>query len=179
MAVIFGKSLITLWVGEGFIEASSILTILSISTAFAVAQNPAIGLMYALNKHHYYAGATVVEAVANLLLSIYLAKQYGMVGVALGTMIPMLIIKVLVMPLYVHKVAKVNLSQYLKPIITPALVAAAVTILMYSHNVGGNALKSIPYLFLGMAGTGGLYVLCCGVVAWSTDKQKILALLSK
>ena len=49
--------------------------------------------MYAINKHYYYAGATLVEGLLNLGLSIYLARDYGILGVASGTAIATLVIK--------------------------------------------------------------------------------------
>ena len=58
-----------------------ILIILAICITFAASQNPAISLMYALNKHYYYAVYNTFEAIGNLLLSIILVERYGILGV--------------------------------------------------------------------------------------------------
>ena len=41
-------------------------------------------------KHKFYAITSVIEGICNVVLSIILLKKYGIVGVALGTAIPML-----------------------------------------------------------------------------------------
>jgi O-antigen/teichoic acid export membrane protein len=112
MAILLGGHIILLWVGDDFRGALPVIIILAIGSSFALAQNPAIGLMYALNKHKFYAIVTIIEALANLTLSLILVSRYGIIGVALGTFFSMIIVKVIVMPLYVTKVANVSLYDY-------------------------------------------------------------------
>jgi len=128
LAIIFGGRFITWWVGKEFAGAIPVLWIIATAYAFALSQNPAIGLMYALKKHHYYAIATVIEAVANVVLSILLAPKYGIIGVALGTMIPMLIVKILVMPVYVSRIAGIAIWQYVKRIIVPLIIGTVIVV---------------------------------------------------
>jgi O-antigen/teichoic acid export membrane protein len=68
-------------------------------------------VLYAVARHRVYAVASGLEAVVNLGLSIILFKQIGIVGVALGTTIPLLI-KLVVMPLYVCRVINLKPSRY-------------------------------------------------------------------
>lgn len=130
-AIVFGRQFILWWVGKDFADAVVVLWILATGSAFALAQNPAIGFMYALNRHHFYAIATIIEAIANLTLSIILVRRYGIVGVALGTLVPMLIIKIVVMPVYVSTIAGVSLRRYITPMLPAALVATAVFLAAY------------------------------------------------
>lgn len=125
IAILYGGSFIHVWVGKQFFESNFILQILAISTAFAIAQNPGIGFMYALKKHHYYAVITLCEGIANFLLSIFLAGRFGVLGVALGTMITMLISKIFFMPAYVSRIAGISLGTYWKAIAAPAVVATS------------------------------------------------------
>lgn len=131
MAVVFGNWFILWWVGPEFTDAVTVLWILSLSSVFAIAQNPAIGFMYAVNKHKYYAAVTIVEAIANLGLSILFVYKYGMIGVALGTMVSMLVVKVLAMPLYVSRVAGITIREYVAPIIPPAIIGSSIVALTY------------------------------------------------
>ena len=68
------------WVGKDFAMAINVLWILAICCAFAVSQNPGIGFMYALNKHYFYAIATIIEGITNLILSIILVSRYGIIS---------------------------------------------------------------------------------------------------
>ena len=68
---------------------------------------------------------TVVEGVLNLGLSILLARKYGILGVAIGTAVPMLIVKVILQPWYTLREAGISVRDYLSnSILPPALVAA-------------------------------------------------------
>ena len=71
----------------------------------------------------------LIEGVLNLGLSIYWAKQYGLLGVALGTAVPMIIMRLGIQPLYTLRVLKLSLTQYvstslLRPIAVVAIVYA-------------------------------------------------------
>ena len=132
LAATFGPRFIVIWAGEEYAGAVPVLIILSTSYAFALAQNPGIALMYAVNKHHYYAFYTILEAIANVVLSILLATRYGIIGVALGTAIPLLAVKCLVMPIYVSKIGGVTLSQYLKAFYLPVLVISLFVLASYA-----------------------------------------------
>lgn len=128
---IFGEQFIILWVGDQFRDAHDILMILGVCNILSLSQNPAYGLMLALNRHYTFSILSVCEAVVNVLLSILLAIKYGIIGVALGTFIPMIVIKVGVQPIYICKVTGISLAQYLKPIIIPG--AISVTFVLWAH----------------------------------------------
>jgi O-antigen/teichoic acid export membrane protein len=134
-ALIFGEKLIVLWVGTEFIEAKYILWILTIGFAFDLAQNPGISLMFALNKHYLYASMIVVEAIAKIAISLLLVSKYGMVGVALGTALPMLVTRTLVQPVYVSRLLGMNLLEYGKPIVVQMIIAALIVGTVYYFNM--------------------------------------------
>jgi len=132
---IFGGRFIVFWVGEGFTDAIPVLWILTIAYAVALSQNPGIGLMYALKKHHFYAAVTIIEAIANVILSILLAPKYGIIGVALGTAIPMLVVKLFVQPIYISGISGITIWNYAKPFILPATMAFIMVILAYNLGI--------------------------------------------
>jgi O-antigen/teichoic acid export membrane protein len=146
IAVIFGENFIYWWVGKEFSEASSVLVILAGVSAFGLTQNPAIGLLYALNKHKKYAIATIIEAVFNVALSLLLISKYGIIGVAIGTAIPMLVSKIFIMPIYASKAIEIPLSIYLKPSIWPAATSMLIVILAYTSPFHKNLPDRIEYL---------------------------------
>ncbi|MBN2137569.1 MAG: polysaccharide biosynthesis C-terminal domain-containing protein [Sedimentisphaerales bacterium] len=177
MAIVFGGHFIDLWVGKDFADAVTVLYILSISSAFAVSQNPAIGFMYALNKHYLYAIATVIEAIVNLILSILLVSKYGIVGVALGTMIPMLIVKILVMPVYVSKIAGIGMLEYLKPMLLPFIVALVMTLTAYYTGIITQDTPAMGYLICAGMIVGIVYVSACFLVVWKYNPTFIMSLV--
>lgn len=129
LAIVFGWQFIKLWVGSDFEGAVLPLWILAVAYAFALSQNPAVRILYAINKHRFFAVASVAEGLANLAISIILVQFYGIVGVAIGTAIPMLFIKVIVQPIYVSRAIDISLTDYIKPLVAPCATGVIMTIL--------------------------------------------------
>jgi O-antigen/teichoic acid export membrane protein len=91
-----------------------VLVVLVLSQFFAVSQTPSVALMFGISKHKFFALMSSVEGVLNLVLSLVLVRFYGLVGVALGTMVPMVLSKLVIQPLYVSRVSVVGYTEYVK-----------------------------------------------------------------
>ncbi len=157
MAIVFGKPFILWYAGPEFRDSVPILWLLATGAAFALAQNPAIGFMYALNKHYLYAIATIIEGIANFSLSIVLVLRYGTIGAAFGSLIPMLIVKILVMPVYVSRVAGISVLDYVRPMVPPCLVAATITLTAVFTGLVTREATTLGYLLRGGAVVGAVY----------------------
>jgi len=127
LIIILGTRFIVLWVGADFLEAAPVLAILTFSYSIALSQATGIALMYALKKHYLFAGASIIEGIANIGLSIYLAPRYGIVGVAVGTAVPMLVIKLFVQPVYVSRIVGIPLLRYFRQL-APAFGLAIIVV---------------------------------------------------
>ena len=158
MAILLGGNFILWWVGDDFRGALPVIIILAIGSSFALAQNPAIGLMYALNKHKFYAIVTIIEALANLILSLILVSRYGIIGVALGTFFSMIIVKVIVMPLYVTKVANVSLYDYCTPILFHFIIALSIICIVKYFEMKFYISPTISYIIVLGAAIGSIYI---------------------
>jgi O-antigen/teichoic acid export membrane protein len=122
--IILGERFIELWVGEAYADAYWPLVILTSSLAVALMQAPSVSYLYASARHWYYAYVTAAEAVANLVLSMILVQSYGMVGVSLGTAIPLLVTNLLFQPWYVCRSLDLELRTYFRELLRSALIAA-------------------------------------------------------
>jgi len=68
---------------------------------------------------------TLAEGAANLVLSIHWARIYGLLGVALGTAVPMLVVNVFIQPWYALRVVNLRSGEYVrKALMRPAVVGA-------------------------------------------------------
>jgi O-antigen/teichoic acid export membrane protein len=121
--ILYGEQFIMLWAGRDFLEAVPVLWLLAASFALTMAQSSSVAMMYALNKHQVFAVVSLIEGIANLLLSIYLAPKYGIVGVALGTAIPMIFVKLILQPLYLTRIVDVPLYAYVSTLLPPLILA--------------------------------------------------------
>ncbi len=179
LAIVFGRQFILWWMGPDFADSVPILWILATGVAFALAQNPAIGFMYALNKHYFYALATIVEGVANLTLSIILVSHYGILGVATASLISMLIIKILVMPIYVSRLAGLSVLDYVKPMMPACMVGALLTLAGLALGVVTREYRGPGLLIGGGVGMTAAYVFACAMVVSKGKPAAVKLLLTK
>ena len=99
--IVLGQQFISLWMGDGYSDSYTVLLVLGASIVVANSQAPGVTALFAIAKHKYYAKIISIEAVVNLLISIVLARYIGIVGVAIGTAVPLLFNKLVIQPVYV------------------------------------------------------------------------------
>lgn len=111
--ILIANPFITFWVGESYLTAVPPLIVLCLLFPLGIGQNAAVQIFYAASKHHQYAYANMTEAVFNLLLSIWLIRDFGIFGVALGTAIPFVVCKTCFLPYAASKIVELPTRQYL------------------------------------------------------------------
>lgn len=87
--IILGDDFILRWMGPDYIEAYHLLAIMIVPMAFFVAQSPANTLIYGVGSVGPLARFSIIEAAANVVLSLMLIGSYGLTGAALGLAIPL------------------------------------------------------------------------------------------
>ena len=108
-----GQSLITVWVGSRYVSSYPVLLVLLLPTCLYLAQAGSPKLLYGMARHSMLARIFLLEGLVNIALSIALVRWYGILGVALGTAIPMALTSLFVLPLYVCRLLRLRLSTYL------------------------------------------------------------------
>jgi len=79
-----------------------------------LAQRPSIVALVSLGRHRALGSWTLGEGVANLILSVYLGYKHGLVGVALGTTIPLLVVKLTLQPWYTLRMLGLSARAYIQ-----------------------------------------------------------------
>jgi len=118
---LFGKNFIELWVGPQYHTSYYITLILIIPLSLAIIQNIGLSILQAKNLYHFRSILYVFLAIFNVVISIFLAKEYGGVGSALGTSIALLIGNVIIMNIYYFKKVQINVLKFWKEILKLAL----------------------------------------------------------
>jgi len=125
--VLHGRDILHFWIGEGFTSNYNVLLVLAIGYCVILMQSASNVFLYVRARHKALAAWTLAEGLANLALSIYWSRQYGILGVALGTTVPMLIVRLGIQPFYTLHVMEVTWSEYLsQSLLRPTLVTAGV-----------------------------------------------------
>lgn len=89
----FGGAVVQTWMGTGYDESHTILIILLAAQTIALPCGVLRAFLFGLGKVRAPAVLYLVEAVCNLTLSIVLIQFWGLVGVAWGTLVPMVAIE--------------------------------------------------------------------------------------
>ena len=121
--VILGQEFIGIWMGDEYSELSgNVLLVLALTTLFSLPQYTISRVLYGVSKHKLIAYLRITEAIINLTLSIVLINIYGIIGVAIATAIPQLIIMTLVLPVMTKQILKFSMVEYLTQVyLLPAI----------------------------------------------------------
>jgi len=92
-----GGPLITIWMGPAFEPGVVPLYVLAITGIVLVGQGPLGNILLGTGHHRLVAYAALAEAIANLMLSVMLVRRFGMLGVAIGTAVPIVITNLFVL----------------------------------------------------------------------------------
>lgn len=103
LIIIVGESFLTRWVGTQYLDTYPVLVILTVAVILEAIQTPANNVLMAIAKHRFFAIINTGEGLCNLAISIALVKRYGMLGVALGTLVPLVVSRLIVMPIYLAR----------------------------------------------------------------------------
>ena len=120
-----GPSFIGLWIGPQYSHSSgTVLVILCISYLFSFANRAGGSIAFGIEKHKKIAIWAIGEGVANLALSILLVRWYGIYGVAIGTLIPSLVVHLVLWPGYVSKLVGLSYSEVIGKVWAPVYLAS-------------------------------------------------------
>ncbi len=124
--VIFGQDLITTWVGPGYRSAGLLLVILAVPTLFSLPQSAASSMLYGISRHRGVVLLSLLNALLNLGLSLLWVKPFGLVGVALGTAVPLALVGGITVGIYAARALGMPVMRYFwLGMIQPALLCLA------------------------------------------------------
>lgn len=135
--ILFGKEFIMAWAGKDFATSYYIAVILILPLCVPLIQNLGISIMQAKNMHKFRSILLALIAVANIFISIPLAKAYGGIGSAIGTSLSLIIGNIIILNIYYHKKVGINVIEFWKSIIkmTIPMIIPIVAIVILMHFV--------------------------------------------
>jgi O-antigen/teichoic acid export membrane protein len=139
-------------------------------------QYSGIVLLYSINRHHLFAKMTILEGLLNLVLSLLLVKKFGVAGVALGTVIPMIFMKMLIQPYLVCSSLNISFREYYRPHFLTWLICLVAFAIIKLINFFPQDLPvtNLPSFILWAAGLGSLFFITNVVLInlFNTNKLK-------
>jgi|GEM_PF-419775 len=154
--ILFGRNLIEAWVGPDFRESYPILIILAIPMLAFIAHVNIRVVLFAMGKLKTLAVIYLLDAAANITLSLILVKIHGNIGVALGTLITMTVTMFFIVPFYICKVLGISLREFISQTYGSVLIPV---ILLFAVLFSVSKLFSLTSLF-----SLGIMVMTTGTV---------------
>ncbi|MBV9483875.1 MAG: polysaccharide biosynthesis protein [Acidobacteria bacterium] len=112
LLLLYGRAFIESWMGKNYLDGYWVLFLLTAAAFFEASQFPSMSYLYGVSRHKYLACITLLEAGVNVGLSLYFVRLFGIAGVALGTAVPCLVVRLILQPIYICRHANVSLRRY-------------------------------------------------------------------
>ena len=165
----FGGPLILQWMGPGFAAGIVPLYVLAVTGVILVGQGPLGNILLGTGRHKLVAFVSLGEALANLALSLVLVRRFGMLGVAIGTAVPIFVANLFILMPVACRQVQVPLATFLKAVLAApvagALPAIATCVLLRSLYPP----HSLPAVAAEGAVTGLMYLM--SVCAFGIDRE--------
>ena len=127
--LLFGRSFIALWAGSAVVIDRATFAVLVATLAVYVLQQPAFAFLTATSRHKLYARLCLLEGLANLWLSWWWAHRWGVFGVALGTLVPEVVLSGCYMFVASMRMSRLGVSElwarHAFALVPPVLVGLA------------------------------------------------------
>jgi O-antigen/teichoic acid export membrane protein len=165
----FGKSVITTWIGPGYEQSHLLFLVLLVTRIVAIPSGVMRCVMFGMGQVKAPSIIYFCEAIANVLLSMLLIGPFGLMGVALGTAIPLILIESAVLLPLAFRVTQVSFSQIIRHAIGPQL-PALIALLVYSFVITEVVPQAIGWFYIYAVSAGGGTVL---VLTWLASNRMI------
>jgi len=124
--MLMASPLIRAWVGPGFAGSVVVMQLLSLTVIVRIGTATASTLLKGAGEHRLVAFANVAAAIVNVAVSIAIVKPLGLIGVAIGTLVPVSVASSLVLfPAGCRRV-QLTVARGLAEAVWPAIWPAAV-----------------------------------------------------
>jgi O-antigen/teichoic acid export membrane protein len=111
--VLLGRPLIEAWVGDQYIASYYVLVLLIIPRSLYLAQSVSTKILLGMGRHRMLAAILLFEGCANLLLSLLFVQRWGLLGVALGTAVPLTCTSVAFLPGHLCRILGISVREFL------------------------------------------------------------------
>jgi peptidoglycan biosynthesis protein MviN/MurJ (putative lipid II flippase) len=168
--LVLGDVLIRAWTGPDMAAAAPILQVLTVAVVFRVGNATGNQLLKGSGEHRLLAWTNLGAGLANLGFSLYLVRDYGLTGVAVGTLIPIALCAVFILnPAACRRVGLTVRSQMVDAVL-PALWPAVVvfSLLSYSTRAWDGTLLALAAQ--AAVGAAVYYALFFGIAIGRTDR---------
>jgi O-antigen/teichoic acid export membrane protein len=173
------ESILSLWVGSAYARYAYLVSLFVIVSVIDTSQWPAGLVLQGMARHRWLAVGSLASGVTNLVLSVALVHPYELTGVAVGTLIPTIIVCLgFVFPYAMNALgisARVAAREMFAPALLP-IVPMLTVIAIMKLSLGTDSLISLMAVSIVGLAIYGLGYLSFGVNSVEAQAVRNLAL---
>lgn len=128
----FGNQFLLLWLGKGFHDSYVIFCLLMSARIGMMLSEIMTESVVGMGHNKFFGYLSIIEAICNILISLFLVKKMGLIGIALGTVIPLTISRSFIIPLYCCRRVSIPLSTFFKQVLFPT-VATSIPVIIFNY----------------------------------------------
>ncbi len=122
--IVFGNQFITLWAGPDYSEAYPVALITMIPSCIPLMQSVALNITVAQNKHKFRAIVYLCIAIVNVVGTILVVNDYGIIGAAVVSAVAYIIGQILIMNWYYWKKIQLDIPRFWFSVLRILLIGA-------------------------------------------------------
>ncbi len=104
-----------------FAESVQVLAVLAVATLIRCSQSAGRQVLFAMREVRYLGFLVLIEAALNVALSIWLVTRHGIVGVAVATLIPVVLMQGIVQPRHLLRELEVPAAAFAGDVLRAAI----------------------------------------------------------
>lgn len=174
--VLLGDRFIAIWMGPEYAGPSGrVLAVLAVGHLLGLPYYTISAALYGLGRHRVVAQSRIFEGIVNLALSVTLVRSFGIVGVALGTVIPHVIVVVAILPRVLARWVPLDLRRYYVATYARPLLSGVPFALVCWYIASTIVPANFPSFFASVAVALTAYVVPAWFIGLTSDERARLS----
>jgi O-antigen/teichoic acid export membrane protein len=175
LSILFiGPSFIKIWIGSEFMEKGTIVLYLLTFSYLLRKLHPLTGrLLTSMGRHGILAKIGAIISGTNIILSIIFVNYFGIIGVALGTLVPLILFEPYTL-YYSCKNMGLSFYQYVRIVLRPIVLPAILICISYYIILSIIDLENYFNIFAASFYSGFMYLFLFYFLAISNDERKYI-----
>ena len=176
IAIFLADDFFRLWVGARYVETggfgsvSLLFCLLLVGTVCAAGQRIGYQVLMGIRQLKTLSLLFATEGACNLLLSLILIRPYGLIGVAIGAMIPAVAFQSFLYPLFLGRLLEIPMLSYVRHVLVrPVIVGLILCLFMVIfRQVGPASNWALFFLY----GSISMSFACAATIVLGLDKAE-------
>lgn len=173
--LLVGESFIGRWMGEKYLDpqpygsSGMVLILLTLANVASLSSSVAQQILFARRKNRTFAYLTLLQTACIIGLSLILAPRYGILGMAMAMLIPLVCIEGVVIPTLAGRYSHSTMGAYWGRAILPNLAVAAAVFVLGRLTLPWIPGSGWPMIFLSFTAVSLLHL--SGVMLFILEKK--------